>query len=272
MRENLLRIKGCFAALIKRVCSKLSTMDINMKEFRLFIAALFPPGNFLSNMDTVIEVFDAITHNYLWDYYFYSPIEEICKEFGKKDHELTAWISSYKSDLAGFKAATKIAEFISECNDENYIADSEQSIGQYIARYDPRYCRKLAIKLNVQVTRKSLNYIDEFWRSVADHYLLPSLPVLLDSIHSGCAEITWLISPQAATLIEASSLTLDSLALFHRFQVAQISLSNRVIYSRSNVDKVCILGLHYYLAKDLNSSRYLQETKSFKISCIRFNP
>ena len=93
-------------------------------------------------------------------------MEEIVKKFGENDSQLTGWISDYKSEVAGFKAVTKIADYIEACSDEEDVADSEQSIRQNIAQYDKRYCRKLSIKLKARITHKSLDYIDEFWRSI----------------------------------------------------------------------------------------------------------
>ena len=71
LKENLARIKGCFASLVKKVSSKLNVMDIDMRAFCPFIANLYPPGNFLSNVDSVAEVFNALTHNQLWDHFSY---------------------------------------------------------------------------------------------------------------------------------------------------------------------------------------------------------
>ena len=72
----------------------------------------------------------GITH------YYCTPIEEIAKEFGGDDLELRGWIDDYKSELAGFKATTKIVDYIKVCNDEEEIADSDQSLQKDIARYD----------------------------------------------------------------------------------------------------------------------------------------
>ena len=192
-----------------------------MEGFRLYIKTLFPPGDFISKTDSITEIFSAITHNLLWDYFFYNPVEEICKKFGGKDSDLRKWISSYKSDLAGFKATTKIIDYIRECKDGSDIADSKCSISQYKARYDPRYYRKLTTKLDVPITRKSLLYIDQFWKSISELFRLPSLPVLLESIHEGCTEITFMISAQIASEIES---TIDLQALFKQFEVVQVLL------------------------------------------------
>lgn len=192
-----------------------------MNDFRLYISTLFSPGDFISKCDSISEIFSAISHNLLWDYFFYHPVEQICKDFGNRNSELKRLINNYKSDLAGFKATTKIIEYIRECKDENEIADPKKSISQYKARYDPQYCRRLAVKLNVPITIKSLIYIDQFWKSVSDLFLLPSLPVLLESIHEGCTELTLLISVKLASKLE---LVIDLQEIFKQYEVLQVLL------------------------------------------------
>ena len=206
-------------------------MDIDIKAFCSFIANLFPPGNFLSNMDSVMEVFSALTHNQLWNHFSCSTIESIYNEFGGGDPKLRGWIDNYKAELAGFKATTKIINYIREWNCEEDIADSEQSIAQYRACYDKDYCIKLAIKLKRRITEKSLEYIDEFWRSIADLFLLPSLLVLLKRIKEGCTEITWLVSPEIASLIESAVLNEDSHLFLRQVPVMRITLDGRTLYA-----------------------------------------
>ncbi len=155
VKENFARIKGCFATLVDKVAMKLSSMNINMERFRTFVAILFPPGDCISNTATVIEIFKALTHTRLWDHSSYSAFESIYKEFGAEDPELRKWIDGYKAELAGFKVTMKIIDYIKICDSDDF-ADSEQSIGQYKARYDKKYCHKLAVKIQKKITEKSL--------------------------------------------------------------------------------------------------------------------
>lgn len=181
---NLERIKGCFASLISRVSTRLTKMDIDMTEFRVYISTRFPPGDFVLSATTVSDIFTALNKNLLWDFFHFTPIEDVCRTFGRGDKELSELISDYKSELAGYKATTKISGFITECDDsDDDIAESTHFLN--IARYDRKYCRRLTVKLKDRVTQKSLDYIDKFWRSIADFFVLPSLPVLLGTIHEG---------------------------------------------------------------------------------------
>ena len=204
VKKNLARIRGSFATLVTRVTDKLKRKSIDMSDFRLYVFTLFPPGDLMSRASSIAEVCEVLSRHQLWDYYHYSPVEEIAKKFADDDPEISMWISDYKCELAGFKATTKIADFIKTCNDEEDIADSEQSIRQDMARYDKRYCRKLTFKLKVRVTIDSLVYIDEFWRSIADHFFIPCLSVLLDRIREGCLEVTWCVPTLMAIQIQAN--------------------------------------------------------------------
>ena len=172
-----------------------------MEEFRLFIITLFP-RDIVSNTSSVTESFEAISRHQLWDYSSYCPIEEISMRFGGDDPQLSEWIKKYKSELAGFKATTKIADYIKVCSGEEAMADSEERL--QMTRYDKHFYRRLTFKLKTRVTEESLDYIDELWRSIAKYFYLPSLSVILDTIKEGCVEVTWLVPTPSALQIQTN--------------------------------------------------------------------
>ena len=238
VKENHAKIKGSFATLVRKVRSKLGGKDIDMKDFRLYILNLFPPGDIIPDTVSVADIFEAVSRHQLWDYSHCTPIEEIVKEFVGDDLELRGWIDDYKSELAGFKATTKIVDYIKVCNDEEEIADSDQSLREDIARYDRRYCRKLTVKLKSRVTEKSLDYIDQFWRSIADHFLLPSLSALLDSIQEGCVEVTWLVPTLSALQIQAN--IQDSTQFLEKLEVIRVIMDGEILYDEEGLEEVRI--------------------------------
>lgn len=81
-----------------------------MENFHVFVNTLFLED--FSTMSNIRDIFVAISNKKHWHYLNYSPIEEIYKRFGEKDPELKGDITSYKSDLAGFKATVKIVDMI----------------------------------------------------------------------------------------------------------------------------------------------------------------
>ena len=227
------RIKECFSAFVTNVYNILSKKDIDMTAFHVFISIQFPcPGDFVCSTATIPEVFAALNKNGLLDFFYFSPIEKICDMFGQKDENLKRLISDYRSNLSGYKATTKISEYIRAC-DCRSVEDIANPAHLLPRRYDIRYCFELAIKLKKQVTEKTLEYVDEFWNSMIDHCLLPPLPVLLEHIREGCMEITWLIFADAASHVEAKLKDVDAeVAEFLReSQVIQIKLENRVLYA-----------------------------------------
>ena len=242
VKENRTKIKGSFATLVTNISTNLMKKNIDMGELRLYITTLFPPGDFVAYAKSVAEVCEAMSHHQLWDFHSFTPVEEIVKKFGENDPQLTGWIRDYKSELAGFKAVTRIADYIEACSDDEDIADSEQSISQNIARYDKKYCRKLSIKLKARITEKSLDYIDQFWSSIADYFFLPSLSVLLDTIKEGCVEVTWLVPTAAALQIEANME--DSEDVWRNLEVTRVEMDGVVYYSATqNMVRTNHLGI-----------------------------
>ena len=200
--KNLAKIKGSFASLVTKVTDNLKRKGINMADFRLYVITLFS-RDIVSNANSVAEIIEAISRHRLWDYLSYSPIEEISRKFGGDDPELSMWISEYKSELAGFKAITKIADYIKVSNeDEDSMAEPKDRLK--IARYNKQYYRRLSFKLKTPVTENSLDYIDKLWSSIAEHFFLPSLSVLLDTIKKGCVEVTWLVPTSSALKIQTN--------------------------------------------------------------------
>ena len=236
IKEIKAKINGSFATLVRKVTGKLAKRDINMKDFRLYVVNLFPPGDIITDVVSVADIFEIVSRHQLWDYTHYTPIEEVAGEFGGDDPELRGWISDYKAELAGFKAMTKIMDYIKVCDDDEDIADSEQTIRQNMARYDKRYCRKLTIKLKARVTEKSLCYIDEFWRSIADHFFLPCLSVLLDTIQEGCVEVTWCVPTLSALHIQAN--IQDSTEFLQQSGVVRVIMDDEILYDEEGMDTV----------------------------------
>ena len=235
--NNLARIKGRFATLVTKVTDNLRRKNIDMEEFRLYIITLFPPGDIFSDTKSVAKIFEAISRHKLWDYMSHNPIEEISEKFGGDDPQLKEWIRKYKSELAGFKATTKIVDYIKKCNsNDEEIADSDEHL--QMARYDKRYCRSLTIKLKSRVTEKSLDYIDQLWRSIAEYFYLPSLSVLLDTIKEGCVEVTWLVPTLSALQIQTN--IQDSEEFLQAHHVTRVMLDWELLYDQDGgMEQVC---------------------------------
>jgi len=84
------------------------------------------------------EVFEAITHNGLWDCLHYSPLVQIVQNFGASDPEMKAWIVNYKKDPKAYTIVAKIEDHIEfdldTCTDQSRVSikRTEKSESQHI--------------------------------------------------------------------------------------------------------------------------------------------
>lgn len=200
-------IKERFATLISKVAKRLQGIVDNIEEFRLHVTTLFPPGNVMQEADSITKICTAISRNQLWDYNSLSSVENIVTTFAENDTVLRQWIEDYESNFIGFKASTKIADFIKICSGDDFAEYPYDSIESDMARYNRCYCRKLRLKLKThEVTKRSLLYVDCLWKSISKQLPIEPLSVLLEKIWTGCVEVTWYIPTLSALQIQAGCL------------------------------------------------------------------
>jgi len=109
--ENRLLIHAKFAVFLMNVCDKMLKNGVDIKKFRLFVVALFPPGDCIPSLPTNLsKIFEAITHHGLWDSLNYSPLVRIVKEFGAGDPQMEAWVKNYEKDLRSYTLLTRIED------------------------------------------------------------------------------------------------------------------------------------------------------------------
>jgi len=183
-------ICGKFASLVKNASSNLQSI-INIDDFRVFVVNLFQPGDCIPDSTSVHEIFCAITKNGLWDCLNFLPLELIIKEFAGNDTEMPKWVKQYKEAVSGYMLCTKILDHIavSDSND----TDSEERLEENPAKYDPRYYRRLSLKVKAEVTEVSMQYVSELWESFTSHYRLQSFTAILDTVRAKCILVTWLV-------------------------------------------------------------------------------
>ena len=231
LTENTARIEVSFANLVKKVTETLERRKTDVQSFRLYILTIFKGVTIGAGADSVADIMEAVSCHSKWIFSCCTRIEGIAKEFAKGDVELSEWISKYKSELAGYKAITKIAKYIKFCDEEQEIADSGQSLDKQ--RYDETYYNRLSFKLKSHVMEKSLDYIDELWMSIADHFFLPPLSGLLDRIHGGCVEVTWLVSKASALKIKSH--IENSVEFLEKLEVIRVVLDDEVLYESDKI-------------------------------------
>ena len=111
--ENLRAIRAKFADFQTKVCNKLFKNGVDADDFQLFVTNQFPPGDCIPPPPAgLTEMFKAITHHGLWDYFHYSPLVQIAKKFGAGDSEVDRWVQTYKQDLKAYQIVAKVEDYI----------------------------------------------------------------------------------------------------------------------------------------------------------------
>jgi len=222
--ENRQAINEKFAVFQMNVCNKMLKNGVNTREFRFFVAALFPPGDCIPQSPTnLTEVFEAITHHRLWDCLHYSPLVRIVRNFGASDPEMKAWIQNYKKDL---KAYTIVAS-IEDCIDSNLDTCTDQ-LRVDCAKYDPRYNCPVEWKTNF--VDHSLQHLADVWEMFSDRYLLPDSPptALLDRVRKGCVSVTWLVpSYLIPQLIKRVKIDTE---FFQKHCILKVTVGGEIVY------------------------------------------
>ena len=268
--ENLRAIRAKFADFQTKVCNKLFKSGVDADEFRLFVTNQFPPGDCIPPPPAgLIEMFKAITHHGLWDYFHYSPLVQIANKFGAGDFEVEGWVQTYKQDLKAYQIVAKVEDYIGA--DLN-IADPPPVER---AKNDPRYNRPVEWK--TKFIDHSLQYLAEVWELFSYHYLGPDSPptALLDHVRRGCLSVTWLVpSRLIAPLVKTAKFDTD---FFQQHRIIKLMVEDECVYKEVSEKstpvslypaRACAKGLsnRFCLSVSQSVSQSVCPVKNFEIS------
>ena len=245
--ENRQAINEKFADLLRNVCKRMVKNGVDVDEFRLFVAAFFPPGDFIPQSPTTLtKVFEAITHHGLWDSLHYSPLVRIGRKFGVGDPEMEAWIRDYKKDLRAYTLLTTVED----CIESELVASAEPPLAER-AKYDPRYC--CPVEMKTDFVDHTLHYLTDVWEMFSDRYLLPDSPptALLDRVRRGCISVVWLVPsyliPQLLKRVQVDT------TFFRKHRILKVTVGGEVVYEEEvagetiEVSSVCPKYAHSIL-------------------------
>ena len=226
LRKSEAKIIASFANLVDQVLSTLKTVDIDMERFPVFMANLFPGIlQHVATSESVSKYFAYVSDNQLWTYSHYWPVESIAEKFASVDPQVNHLIVNYKRELAAFNATTSLVDYIAKCKDRAAKPDIPLEIN-----YDSEYYETLSLRLNTQVTSKTLEYIDKIWRDIAEFFILPSLSALLDSVVAGSLVITWHIPHDFAMKIREKVRGAEAEEFFGKHDIIEVKLDEEVVY------------------------------------------
>ena len=243
-RENRQAIAARFADFQTKVCDKLSKNGVNIEQFRLFVKNQFHPGDCIPPRPaSLTEMFEAITHHGLWNYFHYSPLVRITEKFGANDSEMKSWVQTYKNDLKAYQLVTTVEDYI-ETHLDNVDAPPAKR-----AKHDPRYYCPMEWK--TQFIDHSLQYLADVWEKFSTHYLMPDSPptAMLDRVREGCFSVTWLVpSALIPSLIERAKIDTD---FFQKHCILKVTVGDQCVYEEVTEKKTPVSSSAFGIFKFL---------------------
>ena len=236
------RIESEYFKLKKNIARNLKKVEIDMDSLREYAQEVLGAGDSIMSADSIDKIFKNLTANRCWKFYDVSSLEELVKMFSEDEEleeENMTLIRTYKEKLAGYKATTKINEFIqaNKENDSEDVTDPDdtRSIKENEGKYDEKYRTTLSAKLfdadknvKVKIGMESLLYIESLWQSLCEEFTMPPLPHLLDKIIAGSIIIQWLIHHDLVRrILEGIS---NATEFFERRFIATLHLAEVCVY------------------------------------------
>ena len=216
--KNIVKIEGRFGVLVVRTCDKLEEKKESVSRFSLFCKqqhSLFKCLPIMGNATSFTSIFECFTENGIWSYRNYHFLEVIIENFVP---ELCQSMVEYQNDYEGFKVATQL---------EHYIDALVQL--PPLKSPDPALFLQLETKLQVSVSDRSLQYVDQLWKSLSQHFSLKPYTLVLENISTGSLAITWCLPRQEASRVGVMIAT-SSAEFFSKHGIVKVSMDSQLVY------------------------------------------
>ena len=232
-KENLQKIKFKYASLLSLALRVLQGKDIDMSIFRVFLTALYLPeedsndtreinpsrfiAEVLGSAQNLGEIFQSLLVQGLMSYKNCYVLRSIIDRYASDEIEMKKELREYEEALAGYVLVVKMKDYL----------DAELQQGEQ-SKPDPRLFDELSIKLNANVTDKTMKYMSELWDSLAYRIKVPVTALPFHKVAKGCVEITWLV-PFHLTHFTTRRLQ-ESSDYFREANIIRVTIARRCVY------------------------------------------
>ena len=207
--------------------------NIDMSIFRVFLAALYLPGEdsndareinpsrfiveVLGTAHSLSEIFELLMIQGLLSYNNFYILRSIINHYASDDTEIKKKLSEYEEALAGYVLVTKLKDYL-----DADLQQGEQS------KPDPKLLDELSVKVKANVTEKTMKYVSELWDSLAYRVKLPVTALPFQKVAKGCVEITWLL-PFHLTHFATRRLQ-ESTDYFQEQNIIRVTIADKCVY------------------------------------------
>ena len=182
----------------------------------------------LKSAASLEEIFCALSEHGLWDYLNYYLLQSIIEAFANDDHELNGMMEQYQQDLTGHILTQRIQTYLDATHHQHLNATSDSDKSPVTLQPKHELFKKLSVKIDANVSDRSLSYVNDLWRSLANQFALPQPAMILHNIAKGCLSITWLIP---ANLVEhVTQMARETANMFAEANILRVSLEEQCIY------------------------------------------
>ena len=227
-------INDKFTTFWKIVFSKMIQTGVDIEEFRFFVVNSLPLGYVIPpHPAPLAEIFTAITCHRLWDYFHYSPLVLVVREYFDGDPEMEALVQEYKRELRSRNLKTKIVDYI------------EPKLGDPTAKCDIRYYCSLEWEITPSFADNTLQYLSYVWGMFSACYLNPDPPSTssLESVCEDGSSIAWRVP--SYLIPKLINKVKDNTSFFHKHGISKVKVADYCVYEQqraienTSVSSVC---------------------------------
>ena len=227
---NLQKITEKFASVIVLARDVLQEKNISVPDLRLVLVASYRPSeenndtreinpskfirDVLGTAQSIGEAFEALMYQNLMSFKNYHLLRLIVSIYAS---EISAKLNEYEDELGGYVLVTKIQDYL-----DAELEQTEQ------AKPDPKLFDELSVKVKVNVTEKTMEYVSELWTSLGRRIGLPLSALPLHRVAKGCIKIVWLL-PSHLTQF-ATLQVQENTNYFREENVLRVTIAGRCIY------------------------------------------
>ena len=229
---RLQKLEGKFASLLAISHRKLQGKITDMPNFRVFLLPFYSPQDnsndsreadtsdfvdkVLSTAQNLGDVFSVLSRKGMLSYKNCHILRSIIDNYAGDDQELNDEMRNYDEELAGYALVTDMVDVVSQQD-----VESEDDP-------DPDLFSVLSFKVGRNVTEHTLQYVKEFWDSLAHRLKLPHSALLFQRVAKGCMEIIWTVPSHLTNFIIRR--VQENTEYFREQQVLRVTIANTCIY------------------------------------------
>ena len=193
-------IKVKFISLEDYMITLLEERKIDFSRFLNYSNEFFPP-ELVKEASNARDYLKKARMSKILNPWNYSPLRNIMLCILKGDHQrIEAAFADYCDDLNNYLNVTGILNFLHDRSIEELLVCSTDYKRRFHGMKLKSDLDSLSLKLmDVNITEKSLKYIQDLWASMSSYLRLNQPTVLLQSIRERCIEINWLVSSEISS-------------------------------------------------------------------------